>query len=69
LGINWAIKDNGVVRLLGPVPWPNGTKVTVIVDSPVDPPKGCNSPELYEILRRGYDTGETDAAARVEDLY
>jgi predicted DNA-binding antitoxin AbrB/MazE fold protein len=60
------IYENGVVRFAGPVDIPEGAKVTVVVIdvSPTQPPLGSNSPELYEILSRSYDTGETDLAAR-----
>jgi predicted DNA-binding antitoxin AbrB/MazE fold protein len=65
------IYENGVVRFPGPVDIPEGAKVTVVVidASPAQPPLGCNLPELYEILSHSYDTGETDLAARVDELH
>jgi predicted DNA-binding antitoxin AbrB/MazE fold protein len=64
------IYENGVVRFPGPVDIPEGAKVTVAVIDvpPPQSPLGCNSPELYEILSHSYDTGETDLAARVDEL-
>ena len=63
------IYKNGVVRFPGPAAIPEGAKVTVIVmdASPEQPPLGSNSPALYEILSRSYDTGETDLAARIDE--
>ncbi len=61
------IYENGVVRLLVPAAIPEHTKVTVVAQIPEKPTLGCNSPELYEILSHRYDTGETDAAARVDE--
>ena len=47
-----SIYENGVVRFPGPVDIPEGAKVTVaVIDVPLpQPPLGCNSPKLYEIL-------------------
>lgn len=60
------MSGNGAIRFPGPVDIPEGAKVTIVaIDaSPPQPPLGCSSPELYEILSRSYDTGETDLAAR-----
>jgi hypothetical protein len=60
------ICKNGVIRFPGLVDIPEGAKVTVVVidASPTQSPLGSNSPELYEILSRSYDTGVTDLAAR-----
>ena len=65
------IYENGVVSFPGPVAIPEGAKVTVAVtDAPApQTPLGSNSPELYEILSHSYDTGETDLAARVDELH
>ena len=65
------IYENGIVRFPGPVDIPEGAKATlaVIDASPTQPPLGSNSPELYEILSQSYDTGETDLAARVDELH
>ena len=62
-----AIYENGVFRPVEPVALPEQTRVTVIPQPDEAPPLGCNSPELYEILGRSYDTGETDLAARVDE--
>jgi predicted DNA-binding antitoxin AbrB/MazE fold protein len=62
------IYDSGVVRLLGGVTLPEGTKVIVTPQAVEKPVLGCNSPELYAILSERYDTGETDLAARVDEL-
>jgi hypothetical protein len=61
------IYENGVVRFPAPIALPEQTKVTVTPQTGPEPPLGCNSPELYEILRRSYDTGEHDLAARVDE--
>ena len=63
------IYENGVVRFPGPVDIPEGAEVTVaVIDaSPAQPPLGCNSPGLYEILSRSHDTGITNLAARHND--
>ena len=62
------IFENGVVRPLAPIDLPELTKVSIVLPESSDaPPLGCNSPELYEILSRRYNTGETDAAARVDE--
>ena len=60
------IYENGVVRFPDPVDIPEGAKVTVAVIDALaqQTPLESNSPELYEILSRRYDTGITDLAAR-----
>lgn len=62
-----AIYENGVFRPVAPVELPEQTRVRVIPEAEAKPPLGCNSPEIYEILSRRYNTGETDAAARVDE--
>ena len=64
------IYENGIVRFPGPVPIQEHSKVKVIAEksTEAETPLGCNSPELYAILRRSYDTGETDLAARVDEI-
>jgi hypothetical protein len=63
------IYENGVVRFPGPVALPEHTPVTVIakVETADATPLGCNSDRLYEILSERFDTGDTDAAARVDE--
>jgi predicted DNA-binding antitoxin AbrB/MazE fold protein len=61
------IYENGVFRPTVPVVLPEATKGEVMV--PTEPEViGCNSPELYAIMRRNYDTGEHDLAARVDEI-
>ena len=64
------IYEDGVVRFPGPVPLPNHTPVTVVAQSAPQEqaPLGCDSDELFEILSHRYDTGETDLAARVDEI-
>jgi hypothetical protein len=62
------IYENGVVRFPTPIALPDHTKVTVTPQDAPETPLGCNSPELYAILRRSYDTGEHDLAARVDEI-
>ena len=62
------IYENGVVRFLGPVALPEHAKVTVVAQASENPMLGCNSPELYEVLRHGYETGEHDLAARIDEI-
>ena len=63
------IYENGVVRFTGPVALPEHAKVKVTAETPSleQPALGCNAPELYEIMRRSYNTGDTTAAARVDE--
>lgn len=63
------IYENGVVRFTSPVSIPEHAKVKVIAEceSAEQASSGCNSPGLYEIMSRSYDTGQTDAAARVDE--
>jgi len=63
-----AIYVNGVFQPTGPVSLPENTPVTVTPCSATEQPLGCNSPELYAIRRHNYDTGETDLAARIDEL-
>ena len=63
-----AIYENGVFRPLEPVVLPEKTPVTVVPDVVPAEEIGSNSDELYEILSHTYDTGETDLAARVDEL-
>ena len=63
-----AIYENGVFRPLEPVALPEKTPATVVTDTPSDEEIGSCSSELYEILSHSYDTGETDLAARVDEL-
>lgn len=65
------IVENGLVRPLAPLGVPDLTTVSIVVPKSHDSeptPLGSNSPELYEILSRRYNTGETDLAARVDEL-
>jgi predicted DNA-binding antitoxin AbrB/MazE fold protein len=68
------IYENGVVRPLTPLTLPESTPVSIVVpatseaDLPAGDDIGSNSDELYEILSRSYNTGETDLAARVDEL-
>jgi predicted DNA-binding antitoxin AbrB/MazE fold protein len=64
-----AIYENGVFRPLQPVLLPDKTPVTVVPTSVVNGELGSNSAELYEILSHSYDTGDTDLAARVDELH
>jgi predicted DNA-binding antitoxin AbrB/MazE fold protein len=63
-----AIYENGVFQPTGPVSLPERTPVIVVPAVPAEEVLGSNSPELYAILRRSYDTGEHDLAARVDEL-
>jgi len=58
------IYENGVVRFLGPISIAEHAKVPVIAQPAVQdqPPIGCNSAELYEVLSHRYDNGEHDLA-------
>ena len=64
-----AIYVNGVFQPTVPVALPENTPVTVlpVVDSLEE--MGSNSDELYEVLSHSYDMGETDLAARVDELH
>ena len=64
-----AIYENGVFRPLQPVLLPDKTPVTVVPTSVANGELGSNSAELYEILSHSYDTGDTDLAARVDELH
>jgi predicted DNA-binding antitoxin AbrB/MazE fold protein len=63
------IYENGIVRFPVPVPIQEHSKVKVIAENSteVEAPLGCNAPELYEIMRRSYNTGDTTAAARIDE--
>lgn len=64
------IYENGVVRPLEPLALPEATPVSIVVPTAVDDSElGSNSAELYEILSHSYDTGDTDLAARVDELH
>jgi predicted DNA-binding antitoxin AbrB/MazE fold protein len=64
------IYENGVVRFPAPIALPEHTKVKVVADTEERAPShlGCPGDELHEILSRRYNTGETDLAARVDEL-
>jgi predicted DNA-binding antitoxin AbrB/MazE fold protein len=64
------IYENGVVRPLEPLALPESTPVGIVVPSSDNNGEiGSNSAELYEILSHTYDTGDTDLAARVDELH
>jgi hypothetical protein len=78
------IVDHNTIRLVTPLPLPQGAEIEFeprVVDQAQEgssskdaqqlasnPPLGCNSAELYEVLSHRYDTGEHDLAARVDEL-
>lgn len=66
------IVDHNVIRLVTPIPFPEGSEIEfeprMVRSEHNAPPLGCNSPELYEVLSHRYDTGEHDLAARVDEL-
>jgi hypothetical protein len=64
------IYEKGVVRFTTPVAIPEHAKVKVIADvqAKEKPPLGCPAEELHDVLSRSYDTGETDLAARIDEL-
>jgi len=58
-----AIFENGVFRPFQPVELPENCEVEFeprVVSSEI----GCASDELYEILNKRYDSGESDTAER-----
>ncbi|BBO36530.1 antitoxin family protein [Lacipirellula parvula] len=64
------IYENGVIRPLEPLALPESTPVSIVVPSPDENGElGSNSAELYEILSHSYDTGDTDLAARIDELH
>ena len=63
-----AIYVNGVFQPTGPVSLPENTPVKVVPAAAPEPPIGCPAEQLQEVLSRSYDTGETDLAARVDEL-
>ncbi len=64
------IYENGVFRPTVPVVLPEATpgSVTVSNGAASDAPQGCPGELLHDILMRSYDTGETDLAARVDEI-
>ena len=61
-----AIYDNGVFRPLGPVNLPEGALVEFEVAMVREPGAGSMD-EIYRILDKRYDTGDRDAAARIDE--
>ncbi|MBA3483409.1 MAG: antitoxin family protein [Pirellulales bacterium] len=63
-----AIYVNGVFQPTGPVSLPENTPVTVLPTVATESPLGCPAEELHDVLSRSYDTGESDLAARIDEL-
>jgi predicted DNA-binding antitoxin AbrB/MazE fold protein len=61
-----AIFENGVSRPLDSVDLPEGTQVELKVEIIVVS-DGSSMDRIYKILDERYDTGDHDAAARVDD--
>jgi hypothetical protein len=64
------IVDHDTIRLVTPLSLPQGAEIEFeprVVQNQNDSTLGCNSPELYDIMSRSYDTGDTTAAARVDE--
>lgn len=61
-----AIYVNGVFQPTGPVSLPENTPVTVTAQasSAEQPPLGCSTDRLYELLSQSVETGIPDLAAR-----
>jgi hypothetical protein len=66
------IVDHDTIRLVTPLSLPQGAEIEFeprMVGSADDaPPLGCPAEKLADILLRSYDTGDTDLAARVDEL-
>lgn len=66
------IVDHNTIRLVTPIPFPEGSEIEFeprIVRAADDAASfGCPAEKLAEVLGRSYDTGETDLAARVDEL-
>jgi hypothetical protein len=58
------IYENGIVRFPEPVALPEHTPVTVTAQAPAQPPLGCSTDRLYELLSQSVETGIPDLAAR-----
>ena len=66
------IVDHDTIRLVTPLSLPQGAEIEFeprLARSSDDAQLiGCPAEKLVEILSRSYDTGETDLAARVDEL-
>lgn len=62
------IYDNGVVRPLEPVDWPNHTAVICQPQPPSDPDADARANDaIYEVLGRRYRSGHRDTAERHDE--